>query len=68
MCIYEQADWPHFRWNAEKLLPLLGNVRNRQGRLIGKMESLGFELQSEVVLQMLTLDVVKSSVLNCSPA
>lgn len=61
MYIYEQADWPHFRWNAEKLLPLLGNVRNRQGRLIGKMESLGFELQSEAVLQMLTLDVVKSS-------
>lgn len=38
----------------------LGEARNRHGRILGKMESLGFELQDEVVLSTLTLDVLKS--------
>ncbi len=36
-------------------------MRYSQGRLIGRMESLGFELQQETNLAMLTGDVVKSS-------
>jgi len=36
-------------------------VRHRQGRLIGRMEGLGFSLRSEAVLQSLTEDVLKSS-------
>jgi len=59
--IYENKDWPNFYWDSELLLPLLGKVRNQQGRLIGKMESLGFELRNEAVLETLTLDVLKSS-------
>lgn len=59
--IYENNDWPNFRWDSELLLPLLGKVRNQQGKLIGKMESLGFELKNEAVLDTLTLDVLKSS-------
>jgi Fic family protein len=39
----------------------LGEARNLQGRLLGKMESLGFELRDEAVLNTLTLDVTKSS-------
>mgnify|MGYP003894503219 FL=1 len=39
----------------------LGEARNQQGRLLGKMESLGFDLQNEAVLNTLTLDVIKSS-------
>ncbi|HUW06737.1 MAG TPA: Fic family protein [Williamwhitmania sp.] len=59
--IYENEDWPNFKWDSELLLPLLGKVRNHQGKLIGKMESLGFELKNEAVLDTLTLDVIKSS-------
>lgn len=59
--IYEKEDWPGFRWDSEALLPLLGTVRNCQGKLVGKMESLGFELRNEAVLDTLTLDVLKSS-------
>jgi len=59
--IYQQDDWPHFTWNSDKLLAPLGKVRNQQGKIIGKMESLGFELRSEAVLETLTSDVVKSS-------
>lgn len=59
--IYEQEDWPHFRWDQESILSLLAAVRHRQGRLLGQMESLGFALQEEAVLQTLTEDVVGSS-------
>jgi len=39
----------------------LAETRNLQGRLLGKMESLGFDLQDEAVLNTLTLEIVKSS-------
>ena len=61
MYIYEQKDWPQFRWNAEAISTLLGNVRHRQGRILGQMQGLGFELQDETMLKALTLDVIKSS-------
>jgi Fic family protein len=59
--IYQLANWPTFQWNQEKLNQLLTEVRHRQGRLLGKMERLGFELQNEATLQTLTLDILKSS-------
>jgi Fic family protein len=43
------------------LAPRLASVRHRQGRLIGRMEALGFELCSDAVLSTLTEDVLKSS-------
>lgn len=39
----------------------LAAVRHRQGRLIGRMEALGFPLRSEAVLQTLAQEVVTSS-------
>jgi len=59
--IYQQKEWPHFTWTDEKFSALLINVRHQQGKLLGQMESLGFNLQSEANLQTLTLDVLKSS-------
>ena len=41
MYLYDNQNWPIFEWNSEKLLPLLAYVRNRQGKLIGKMGALG---------------------------
>lgn len=61
MFIHEYADWPEFHWHNERLVTVLADVRHRQGRLIGRMEGLGFELQSEAVLTTLTQDVLKSS-------
>jgi Fic family protein len=61
MYLYALPDWPHFRWNHEHLASLLAAVRHHQGRLIGRMEGLGFSLQNEAVLQTLTQDVMKSS-------
>ena len=59
--IYQQSDWPRFHWNHEKLFQVLTKLRHGQGRLLGRMEGLGFGLQAEAVLQTLTLDVLKSS-------
>jgi Fic family protein len=59
--LHERKDWPKFRWRQEHLAEQLAAVRHRQGRLIGRMEALGFPLRSEAVLQTLTEDVLKSS-------
>ena len=49
--IHEHKDWPAFRWSQERLADRLASVRHRQGRLIGRMEALGFQLRAEAVLQ-----------------
>ena len=59
--IHEQADWPRLHWRREALVDLLADVRHRQGRLIGRMENLGFDRRREAVLGTLVEDVVKSS-------
>src|SRR4030095_3014751 len=61
MYIHELQDWPRFHWNRERLAEPLAAVRHRQGRLIGHMEALGFNLRQEAVLQTLTADVLESS-------
>ena len=61
MYIHERADWPRLRWQSEVLTGALGDVRRRQGRLLGQMQALGFRLRQEAVLLTLTEDVVKSS-------
>lgn len=59
--IHDLKDWPRFRWNHERLAEPLAAVRHRQGRLIGRMEGLGFALRAEATLQTLTEDVLTSS-------
>jgi len=59
--IHEKENWIDFTWDNKKVMIKLGEARNQQARLIGKMESLGFDLQNEAVLNTLTLDVIKSS-------
>lgn len=59
--IYNVQGWPDFRWDEGLLAPRLAALRHRQGRLIGRMEALGFDLRAEAVLTTLTEDVLKSS-------
>jgi len=59
--IHERSQWPSFRWDHARIAARLVDVRHRQGRLIGRMEGLGFQLQAEAVLNTLTEDVLKSS-------
>ncbi|MEA2890061.1 MAG: hypothetical protein QOI05_854, partial [Bradyrhizobium sp.] len=59
--IHELPNWPRFRWDSDGLAKQLAAVRLRQGRLIGRMQALGFRQQEEAVLATLTQDVLKSS-------
>src|SRR5579864_2990594 len=61
MYIHELKDWPRFHWSTDKIAEPLASVSRRQGRLIGHMGALGFNLQQEAVLKTLTADVLKSS-------
>lgn len=59
--IHQKPTWPKLTWNSSRVLPLLAEVRHLQGRLLGSMESLGFDLRNEANLAALTADVIKSS-------
>lgn len=59
--IHELTGWPELTWDSDLLAAPLASVRHQQGRLLGKMEALGFDLRSEASLTVLTADVVKSS-------
>ena len=61
MYIHERKEWPEFRWNQSALTGRLAEVRHAQGRLLGRMETLGFPLREEATLQTLTQDVLKTS-------
>jgi Fic family protein len=58
---HELPDWPKFRWNDGELAKLLASVRHRQGRLVGHMEALGYQLRADANLRTLTEEILKSS-------
>ena len=59
--IHDDPGWPSFRWDEGGLAGPLAEIRHRQGRLLGRMEDLGFDLRQEAVLETITGDVIKSS-------
>ena len=61
LCIHEQPRWPQLHWQTDKLAGSLAVVRYKQGRLVGRMQSLGFDLRQEAILETLAQDVHKSS-------
>jgi Fic family protein len=61
MYIWELPEWPHFRWEASALAQPLAAVHLKQGRLLGRMERLGFELRAEAELLAVTEEAVKNA-------
>jgi Fic family protein len=59
--VHERKRWPDFRWDHTRIAARLVDMTHKQGRLIGRMEGLGFQLRAEAVLNTLTEDVLKSS-------
>jgi Fic family protein len=59
--IHEKQGWPKFTWNGDSIAAPLAVARHKQGRLLGKMELLGFDLRAEASLAALTREVVTSS-------
>ncbi len=59
--IHQLQNWTQFYWEKDELFNLLIEVKQLQGKLLGKVELLGFELKDEANLETLIQDVVKTS-------
>ncbi len=59
--IHQRPEWPAFCWDSDVIASQLAAVRHRQGRLLGRMEALGFDVRAEATLQTLTQDALKTS-------
>ena len=59
--IHQQAQWPRFHWNWERVSPLLASVRHHQGLLLGRVDSLGSDTVQNMTVESLTTSVVSSS-------
>ena len=61
MWIYQSKQWPNFTWDNKKLIPILSDVRYKQGLLLGRIIDLGFDIKKSATLETLTNDVIKTS-------
>lgn len=58
--IWELTGWPHWQWDAEHIAPMLAAAAREQGRLLGRMQGLGFALREEASFRVLSEDIVDS--------
>lgn len=61
MYIYQRYGWPDFQWEQDVILTPLAALRHKQGKLTGRMTSLGFSLRSEAMLEAMTQELIKSN-------
>ena len=59
--IHQQPEWPRFEWDVARISPLLAQTRHLQGWVLGRMSMIGFDLQQQANLDILTQEVIKSS-------
>lgn len=59
--IHQHDDWTDWQFDQTVLLPLISNVRLLQGKLLGKMHSLGFDLPLEAQVDAVVLEVIKTA-------
>ncbi len=60
MYLWQHNDWTAFSWDDNSLITLLGEVRYRQGQLLGRMSMLGMEgVQRQ--MDSLTEEIIGSS-------
>ncbi|MDR2918319.1 MAG: DUF4172 domain-containing protein [Tannerella sp.] len=61
--IWQQKGWPYLTWNNKELSYILGEVRNRQGRLAGKTSLLGIDLKKDLILDAISKEIIQSAAL-----
>ena len=59
--LWQDPQWPNLHWDDTVVTKPLARVSREQGRLLGKMEGIGFDLRAEAHLRSLTDDVINSS-------
>jgi Fic family protein len=60
-CIWQNDDWPRWRYDLAALAEPLAEASRAQGLLMGRLADVGWALQAEASLAALTADVVKTS-------
>lgn len=59
--IWQDPDWPNFRWDANALLEPLGACRLAQGQFLARVAGLGLPLASQSHAEILVEETVKTS-------
>lgn len=59
--IYQELNWPNFKWNEQDIGKKIDTIRYLQGHLLGRIESLGFEETQKTLFHYLTDDVMNTS-------
>lgn len=61
MWIWQQSDWPQFRWNQGALACVLAQARLAQGKVLGVTQLLDTNLTLEAVAAILVVDGITTS-------
>lgn len=59
--LWQDPDWPNFRWDASALLERLGACRRAQGQLLTRVAGLGLPLANQSQAEILVEETVKTS-------
>ena len=59
--IYQLKDWPCFRWNSTEVENLLAEASFTLGRFLGRLGSIGFNVQNEAACEMLSVEILNSA-------
>ena len=59
--VWQHKNWPQWQYNAESLMPLLAQVHQILGHVLGRMRDQGMCSQDQATLEALTSDVLKTS-------
>lgn len=60
MWIWQQKDWPKFYWNDDIIVPILRQVRFKQGQLFGKSEGLTDQNRAPLSLDTMLQNIITS--------
>ncbi len=61
--LWKRPDWTHFRWKNEDILLALSECRLLQGKLLSKVASLGFNLENQAQVEILTEETLKTALI-----
>lgn len=61
--LWERPDWTHFRWKNEDILLALSECRLLQGKLLSKVAGLGFTLENQAQVEILTEETLKTALI-----
>lgn len=59
--IWQQRAWPALKWDAAAVSSVLSDAMFSQGRLLGRLSEIGFDVQSAAGFEMLSSEIVNSA-------